>query len=94
MEPIYTIGHRANYLKAIAQSDTGTIKKLGKSKDYPGGYAFLTREDAERRIQEAYANRGFAVFGLKAHWEHDTEPSTGWWHNLLRDAEIIVLDVA
>jgi hypothetical protein len=91
--PIYTIGHKRSYLRAIAESDNGTIIKLGKSNNRPGGYAFLTYEDAERRIEEAYAEREYAVFGLKAHWKYDTEPSPiGWWHNLLRDAEIIVLE--
>jgi hypothetical protein len=89
---IYTIGHRESYLKAIAEADDGKIEKLGKSDERPGGYAFRTCEDAQRRIAEAYADRRFAVFGLEADWELDTEPSpTGWWHNLLRDATIVVL---
>lgn len=62
-------------------------------KDYPGGYAFLTAEDAQRRIDEAYPEQGFAVFGLLADWETDTEPAKdGWWHNLLRDAALVVLE--
>lgn len=94
---IYTIGHRDNYLKAIAK--TGTIWKLGKHEPgedypdgYPGGYAFQSIEDAQRRIDEAYPEHGFAIFGLSATWE-DTEPSKdGWWNNLLTDAEIVVLE--
>lgn len=95
---IYTIGHKENYLKAIADSPDGKIHKVGKCEPcerfpqgYEGGYAFLSIEDAQKRINEAYPERGFAVFGLLASWE-DTEPNpNGWWHNLLKDSEIIVL---
>lgn len=87
---IYTIGHEGNYLANIEKY--GTIHKLGKTDDYSGGYAFKTREDARRRIDEKYPNRGFAVFGLKADWNLDTVPSDdGWWRNLIRDAEIVVM---
>jgi len=88
---IYTIGHAASYLEAIRQR--GRIFKLGKTDQYPGGYAFETVKDAHRRIDEAYPVRGFAVFGLDVDWDRDTEPNRegGWWHNLLIDAKIIVL---
>lgn len=61
--------------------------------DYIGGYAFLTVTDAQQRIVEAYPERGFSVFGLLAEWDVDTYPNPdgGWWHNLLKDAEIICL---
>jgi len=93
---IFTIGNRKNYLQFIM--DYGVPEKLGKQPPnerfpdgYPGGYAFLTMADAERRIQEA-GYRDFAVFGLDADWQEDTEPSTdGWWHNLLVDADIVLL---
>lgn len=104
---IYTIGNKKNYLETIKEH--GTIQKTGKAimeeqqewceenrlgYDYIGGYCFLTQEDARRRIDEAYADRGFAIFGLNADWETDTYPNPegGWWHNLLIDADIIVLE--
>lgn len=60
---------------------------------YPGGYAFRSIADAKRRIEEKYSTSNYAVFGIDANWETDVEPSPrGWWHNLLCDAEIIVLE--
>jgi len=99
---IYTIGHVENYLKAIADSPDGAIKKLGRCEPgerfpdgYTGGYAFKTVEDAQRRIDEAYPDRGFGVFGLDAEWEMDTTQNTnGWWHNLVNSSGIIVLEAA
>lgn len=99
---IYTIGHEESYLRAV---DEGPIVKNGKATiqeqkekwehplgfDYPGGYAFRTYEDAKKRINEAYPNRGFCVFGLNADWETDTYSSGEWWNNLLNDVEIVVL---
>lgn len=93
---IFTIGNRVSYLAAIKEN--GTIQKLGRGDcpepDYPGGYAFMTAEDAQQRIDEAYSDRGFAVFGIMADWETGTYPNPegGWWHNLLVHAEIIVLE--
>lgn len=90
---IYTIGHKDSYLAAIAEH--GVIEKSGRSETYPGGYAFRTAEDAQRRIDEAHVCEGLAVFGLEADWETDTVQSAeGWWHDLLRDAVIVVLDEA
>lgn len=85
---IYTIGHRANYLANLSESETGQIVKLA------GGYAFRTREDAERRIVEEEKVGVWDIFGLDADWDRDTEPSPtgGWWHNLLVKARIILLD--
>ncbi len=94
---IYTIGHAVSYQAAIAEN--GSIQKLGrdsnssqKPKNYPGGYAFETRKDAIRRIEEAYPGRGYVVFGMKADWAKDTIPShDGWWHNLINDSEIVLI---
>lgn len=101
---IYTIGHAENYRPAIAKN--GIVHKVGRDgkkgpwwfriwgvrSNYPGGYAFKTMKDAQRRIDEAYPTSGFAVFGLKADWETDTVPSKkGWWHHLINDSEIILL---
>lgn len=97
---IYTIGHEPSYLKAIADSPDSTIQKIGKQMlceqfpdGYEGGYAFRSVEDAQYRIDEQYSTDGFVVFGMKAIWETDTEKNQdgGWWHNLLNDAEIVVL---
>lgn len=97
---IYTIGHVENYLKAIANSPTGKIKKVGRCEPndrfpngYEGGYAFASREDAQKRIDEAHADKGFDVFGLDADWEKDTSSVVeGWWHALINSADVIVLE--
>ena len=96
---IYTIGHEKNYLEAI--EEYGSVKKLGRDMErksdafpngYPGGYAFKSVLAANRRIEEAYPDSGFAVFGVKADWEKDTVPSdAGWWHNLINTSEIVPL---
>lgn len=86
---IYTIGHRESYLHGLAQ---GTLYKKGRDDDYQGGYAFRTRADAQRRIDEAYDD-SYAVFGLEASWENDTVPSfVGYWHWLVVDRPIIALE--
>lgn len=83
---IYTIGHRENYLKAIAIY--GTILKG------IGGYAFQTFEDASRRIEELKKQKEWVVWGLDANWETDTQPDEdgGWWRVLARTSHIIPLD--
>lgn len=96
---IYTIGHKENYLAAIREH--GAIQKLGRRPPgffddypdgYPGGYAFKTIEDAKRGLVEEDEHVTWAVFGLEAEWERDTTPAKdGWWHELLNDANIIVL---
>ena len=95
---IYTIGHEKNYLKGIADSPDGKINKIGKREPcegfpqgYVGGYAFASVEDARRRINEAYPECGFAVFGLQTTWDNTVSSADGWWHNLIEDSEIIVL---
>jgi len=94
-EVIFTIGHRESYFQAFR--DHGHCVKRGRDAlgegDYPGGYAFRIRQDGERRIQEAYRDMEFAVFGLEADWGRDTEPSPeGWWHHLLCNAEVVLLE--
>lgn len=74
------------------------LRKLGKREPqerwpngYEGGYAFQTVEDAQRRIDEAYPESGYAVFGLDTTWENTYPASDGWWCLLIEDAPIIVL---
>lgn len=97
---IYTIGHRENYLKAIQEH--GVIQKLGRRlpdarndffpDGYPGGYAFQTYEDAQRGLAEEDKHGTWCIWGLDADWERDTAPAKdGWWHNLIKDADIIPL---
>lgn len=90
---IYTIGHEVSYLKAIEEQ--GTIWKTGRGNardipNYEGGYCFQTIQDAQRRIDEAYSDHGFIVFGLLTEWAN-TYNKGDWWNLLLEDAEIVVL---
>ncbi len=96
---IYTVGHKANYLKAIAESEEGRIYKVGRTDDldgqpYPGGCAFKSLEDAQRMLKENGHTSDWAIWGIDADWENDTAPNQGggWWHDLLRDAWIIPLN--
>lgn len=95
---IYTIGNKENYLKAIAEQ--GTIFKVGKTDDwqgqsYAGGCCFETYDEAKQFAQEwtKELGREFAVFGLDADWEKDTEAGAiKPYHFLLVDTPIIVLE--
>jgi len=92
---IYTIGHRLNYLKAIANT-LGIIEKTGRKescKEFPNGYCggivFKTIEEAIQCIDDCY-NEKYAVFGLDADWEKDTYQNEEI-RNLLNNVTIIVL---
>jgi hypothetical protein len=95
---IYTVGNKENYFKAIAVQ--GTIFKVGKTDDwlgelYVGGCCFKTYEDAQIQA-DAWTkelNREFAVYGLDADWDTQTEQNEKEsYHSLLIDAPIIVLE--
>ena len=87
---IYTVGHRDNYLRAIAESQDGYIEKTGRQSGYNGGCAFRTIEDARRALDE-FNQPSWCVWGLDAKWNWDTEPSLSgaWWHDLLVTSRIV-----
>lgn len=89
---IYTIGHYVSYMKGFEDAGDGALYKLGRTEDYEGGCAFRTADDARRAIEELEQEDFYAVFGLDADWETETEPSAAhWWHDLLVDAPILPL---
>lgn len=98
---IYTIGHRENYLKEMSRRAANYLNPMTKTgrgfwggEYYHGGYAFKTIEDAQRRINEAHKDAGYAVFGIDADWERDTvRADDGWWHLLLKHAVVLKLDI-
>ena len=93
---IYTVGHGVGYRESYAVRAANGLRliKKGAGPDYPGGCAVRTREDAERLLVEFCKVGVWEVFGLEADWEADTKPCVdGWWHNLQRDAPIVLLDV-
>ncbi len=90
---IYTVGSKRAYFRSLLKD--GKVMKSGRKRGYAGGCAFRNREDAQRHIDELefQGYKGFLVFGLLADWEKDTQASTQhWWHDLLKDAEVVVLE--
>lgn len=82
---IYTIGLTESYLSYFA--DQGRPRKKGRSGFYPGGSVWQTREAAEE-----HCPRGYSVFGVLAEWGTQTAPSlVGDWHDLLVDADLVLL---
>lgn len=57
---MFTIGHTESYEQGILEFGDD-FKKLGLSKEYKGGIAFLTIEEASK-----YASlyKGFSIYGL------------------------------
>jgi hypothetical protein len=90
---IYTVGSKKAYLRDYLKH--GRVMKTGRRRGYAGGCAFRTREDAQRHIDELeyQGYKNYQVFGLLADWDKDTVASAShWWHDLLVDAEVVVLE--
>ena len=86
---VFTVGHEANYDRGIVEYDK-KFQKQGRRKDYPGGFAVRTPEDAERLIDEQGKRGEWAVYALAADWKKDTVPSeNGWWHALVKSSLIV-----
>lgn len=100
----FTIGHRESYLKALEEGRKSgdPAKKLGKSEDYEGGYAFKNNNDAWSYIKSGYIEEDFrasgraidrndfSVFVIKADWDKDTYHIEGRKHNNLnKDCQIL-----
>jgi len=82
---IYTIGYTKSYLKYFEEQETP--KKMGRTKDYPGGSVWKTKKEAQQNCKE-----GYSVFGVLADWNKDTEPNENEsFNNLLIDAELVQL---
>jgi hypothetical protein len=82
---MYTIGHTENYLKVLRQPGTQVLKNVG-------GYVFLTQDEAERRIAEEGQTGNWSVFGLKADPSQIKPSENGWWHELIEQAEVVLLE--
>ncbi len=90
---IYTVGSKKAYFRSLLKN--GKVTKTGRKRGYAGGCVFPTREDAQRHIDELELQgyKDFMVFGLLADWQKDTQASSQhWWHDLLKDAEVVVLE--
>lgn len=90
---IDTVGSKKAYFRSLLKN--GKVIKSGRKRRYGGGCVFRSRENAQRHIDELELQgyKNYMVFGLLADWERDTQPNfLHWWHHLLADAEVIVLE--
>jgi hypothetical protein len=90
---IYTVGSKKAYLREYLKNRK--VLKTGRKRGYGGGCAFRTREDAQRHLDELELQgyKDYQVFGLLADWDKDTRSNPDhWWHDLVRDAEVVVLE--
>ena len=90
---IYTVGSKKAYLRKLLKE--GKVMKTGRCRGYAGGCAFRTREEAQRYLDELAIQgyKDYMVFGMLADWERNTRASPDhWWHDLLKDAEVVVLE--
>ena len=96
---IYTIGHEASYLKAIANNKGLPIQKLGRREPcekfqagFEGGCCFRDVKDAQIAIDIYCSGRGFIVWGLDTVWENTKPSNCHFWNDLIKDSDIIVLE--
>ncbi len=95
---IYTVGNREVYLSTIKNATNGRMFKLGKDSPlaeagYPGGWAFLSIEDAQRMITEEGEEDSWDVFGLqttRANLYKVVE--TDWWYHIIEDCDVLLMD--
>jgi len=92
---IYTIGHKATY-DAGLEANGNEWCNLGRQGGYRGGAVWRTRQEVQRA---ADANDGYAVYGVLADWERDTEAAKTpeghgkiCPHDLLRTSRIVRLE--
>ena len=85
---IFTLGKMSIYESYILNDENAAKKGRGFFEDgsyYCGGSVWKTQEETSKFLQE-----GFAVYGVLADWEKDTEISKdGAWNDLLIDAKLI-----
>jgi hypothetical protein len=90
---IYTIVRREDYLKTLAESPDGSVYKVGQGDGYPGGSVWKTYGEAAYYARTNHYQGEYLVFGVKAEWGVDTAPNPlAYWHDLLVDAELVVLE--
>lgn len=91
---IYTVGRRLKYERAFA---AGPVMKRGRGANpdgtiYPGGFAFLTADEARGFLAGKGLGGTHMVMGLVADWEKDTATAEGKpYRLLLRDVPVVRL---
>ena len=86
---IFTIGRKLAYDVALDDPTEEHPMKLGRSENYVGGSVWKTVLQAQRYAAHKKL-KGFAVYGVLADWDKDTEKSKdGPYHDLLTDSEFV-----
>lgn len=86
---IYTVGHTESYCRSYKRHLVSGLPfyKTGRHNGFSGGSVWKTKKKAE-----SHCDATRSVFGVLANWKHDTTPSDmGDWHDLLIDAELVIL---
>ena len=104
--PIFTIGPRESYVKAIAETRASGQVLLkwgqeragygGQSQYFPGGIVFQNPKDAQKYIDEECSEKTrseMATFEIKASWEHDcySPGEEMYWKYLMFNRPITLL---
>lgn len=93
---IFTVGHRESYEKGIDEMGAD-FQKLGKRDDfqgspYLGGSVWKSEKEAERYLAVRQL-ASYAVYGILADWETETEQLPDEpYRRLLVDAQIVALN--
>lgn len=93
--PVYTVGTEEFYDEQLRVSQrvvnpAEKFAKIGRRKDYAGGFAVASFEDAQRLIEEFGKEGVWAVYRLDADWNTDTLPSmNGWWNALIKTSTVL-----
>jgi hypothetical protein len=91
---IYTIGIRLKYERAFRE---GRARKRGRGQNpdgtiYPGGFAFASRDEAQRFLESKGLAGTHMVMGVVADWNRDTASHEGApYRHLLHDADLVKL---
>lgn len=86
---IYCLGHQESYDAGLSQGLHK--KKRGRDGERYGGGAVWQTQEAAQQVADDWP--GYAVYGVRARWGVDTEPSKmGDYHRLLVDSEIVQLE--
>lgn len=97
---IYTVGHKANYLKAMQDNHPDLIQKTGRSQDllpddpnyYTGGIAFKTAVEAYNFLVEIDRVGIWGVFVLACDWSNTyPDPSGKPRQYIIEDTYIVAL---
>ena len=85
---VYTVGNEEFYDRRLQENRE--LIKLGRHRDYPGGFAVKSIKDAYRLIKEFGKQNEWAVYELDANWSKDTlQSKNGWWHALINDSLVL-----